>query len=1032
MMRRTCMIVVFLLALCWMTGEARADDIDIFLGGGSGTVDPNVLIIFDNSGSMSDWFQAPWYDPAVIYAGPYTTDMVYRRLYPWDRDRNPPGFPDIANWHAFRDSIADVLCETARNILLDNGHWENRMLGTSECGGVKIRILRHGNYLNFLVSNTEIEHEHYEQKLPVAQRVVTDLIESSGSARFGLMAFNEMDGGQIVFPIQDIDDTNRQTLIDSVNALTAWTWTPIAETLYEASLYFGGDESYFNGTGTYTSPIEHWCQSNYILLMTDGFCTMDTDVPIGDYDGDGLDPGDCISIGSPYQIGHQCTHYMDDVAQYMYENDFSDEIGEQNVKTYTIGYDIDYELLGLTAEKGGGFYYVANNAAQLSAAFQQAIAEILTRTSAFVSPVVPINHINRTYSGDRIYLALFAVRNGGFWPGNIKKYALATEDGDGYEMGDLLDANGNKATYDNGNIKDTAKSFWSAGYDGLDIELGGVHEKLQTRPTVRNIYTYLGASTDLTAASNAFTKANISAAMLSVPDDTEKDKVVDFVHGYDPYDDDLDGYTSEKREYILGDFLHSRPSVLFYNAATAVIYAGSNDGMLHAFSDTDGSELWAFMPPEFLPRLKGLHEDTHLYMLDSSPQIYFIDNDHDGDIEPGDGDKAYLMIGLRRGGNSYYILNITYPQSPTFVKVLDPAAAGYGELGQTWSVPTLGMVVIDLGGDGNMGGGNDIVKPVAFFGAGYDEAQDDEPPSGDSSGRGVYAIDIDTGDLFWSYTNADNASMNYSIPSRLSVLDMDGNGYMDRLYFGDTGGQLWRFDTSSIDTANWTGKVIFDANPGADASTGRKVLYEPDVIQEKDFEMVYFGTGDRAHPNDTTIVNRFYAVKDTNPASPYDENDLVDVTLDLLQDPGTSEADKETIRSDLNNSVGWYMKLNQNSGEKVLARPMVFGKVAYFSTFTPSTQVVVGDPCQMGDGTARLYAVHYLSATAIMNLDETNGEDLERSDRSEEIGSGIASGTIITIADQDAFGYTSVGGGVDKSDPPLETVILPVSWRQVF
>ena len=86
----------------------------------------------------------------------------------------------------------------------------------------------------------------------------------------------------------------------------------------------------------------------------------------------------------------------------------------------------------------------------------------------------------------------------------------------------------------------------------------------------------------------------------------------------------------------------------------------------------------------------------------------------------------------------------------------------------------------------------------------------------------------------------------------------------------------------------------------------------------------------------------------------------------------------------------------------------------------------------MGDGTARLYAVHYLDGTAVMNLDESNGDDLERSDRNEEIGSGIASGTIITIADQDAFGYTSVGGGVDKSDPPLPTVILPVSWRQAF
>ena len=36
--------------------------------------------------------------------------------------------------------------------------------------------------------------------------------------------------------------------------------------------------------------------------------------------------------------------------------------------------------------------------------------------------------------------------------------------------------------------------------------------------------------------------------------------------------------------------------------------------------------------------------------------------------------------------------------------------------------------------------------------------------------------------------------MKYSIPSDITRLDSDGDGKVDRLYVGDTGGRVWRFD----------------------------------------------------------------------------------------------------------------------------------------------------------------------------------------------------------------------------------------------
>jgi type IV pilus assembly protein PilY1 len=131
---------------------------------------------------------------------------------------------------------------------------------------------------------------------------------------------------------------------------------------------------------------------------------------------------------------------------------------------------------------------------------------------------------------------------------------------------------------------------------------------------------------------------------------------------------------------------------------------------------------------------------------------------------------------------------------------------------------------------------------------------------------------------------------------------------------------------------------------------------------------------------------------------------------------------------------GWYIKLDQNPGEKALSQPVVFYKVAYFTTFNP----VAGsgtDPCFVGEGVARLYAVDYTNASALFNFDLSNdsgGVVLNRSDRSEVIGTSIPSGVVITFRGSNAVGYIGVGGGVFT--PPLKKSknIVPISWKRVF
>jgi len=244
-----------------------------------------------------------------------------------------------------------------------------------------------------------------------------------------------------------------------------------------------------------------------------------------------------------------------------------------------------------------------------------------------------------------------------------------------------------------------------------------------------------------------------------------------------------------------------------------------------------------------------------------------------------------------------------------------------------------------------------------------------------------------------------------------------------------------RFDVGDPNPGSWTAKIIFDSNAPADGE--RKIFYPPDVTLENDdgnYEMLLFGTGDREHPKETTVFNRLYAIKDKDPTTPLTETHLVDVTLDLLQDPNTPLAEKASILQSLKEESGWLIQLDLNPGEKCLSIPVVFYGIAYYTTFSPT----VGDEtdiCFLGEGTSRLYAVKYKSGNAVFNLDLTNDEGgtvLSRNDRSMIVGATIPSGVIVTFIGGTSVGYVGVGGGVYRPRLFSDRSIFPVAWRIVF
>jgi type IV pilus assembly protein PilY1 len=1070
-------------------GTATGGDTDIF----QTILQPNVLVLFDTSGSMRCATEVDGYDPSVDHTTPLLKkdrEVVFARNHDCYGDHNYVSSSTsdkgkVTLEYVNYDSPND-LCSSNEGMVQKSdtkGYFyfdrdDGEFLSKEDYEGDDDEIKVFLPYATFSVdgSSTKYDYDYlnwifyYSTKAQrdalkamhddperralltryqAAQTVLRDLINDNPAVRFGIMKLQSDGGGEMV---ADIPST-LETINDAIdNELWPSGGTPLAEALEDCWDYYRDQISGHPFTQDY------WCRRNFVIVMTDGVPTYDANDLSSyikkDWDGDhGGTEANGWNGNEEDLYPNNGSDYLDDVAYYMQRNDAWPGLEDtQNVTTYTIGFHVKHGLLEDTADNGGGRYFTADSTKELNMAFRTIVQEILDISTSYTAPVVPVSHMQSTSSADKIYIALFKPTLSAFWKGNIKKFGIATTDnaGLGIETGDILDKTGALATSTTGVILDAATSYWSSASDGGETEAGGVGEVLLNRnlsANPRKIYTYVKEGKPLTHNQNAFTKGNskVTRVMLQVENEGEKDKLIDFVHGYDAYDDDGDGDTTDKRDWILGAFLHSRPEIVHYSSSRSVIFAGANDGMLHAFDDTTGQELWAFIPPALLPSLKDLTGTSLVYYVDGSPKVYSNDANKDGEINKADGDQAILVCGLRRGGWYYFALDVTDPDAPeipsgwmdwgNWVTDKDWQSTGligpdmtknsskhatstypYAEMGQSWSAPMIGKIN-DQGS----------AKDVFIIGGGYDSPnQDSASPGSDTMGRAIFVVDILTGDMVWKYSYDEDVNMSWSIPSDVTAIDTTDNGFIDRLYVGDMGGRLWRFNLKSLDPADWTAtpKILFNAS--ADG-TIRKIFYPVDVSLEEGYEMVFFGTGDRARPKEANVVDRIYAVKDRNPGSPLDETFLFDVTDDILQDPGYG-GDKVAVRNQILSGNGWYIRLEDNLGEKILAAPLVFFGTAYYTTFTP---IGIGDPCEFDEGVARLYALNYRTGEAVLNYDTTS-DAIGRSDRCMVIGTAIPSGLVMALIKGRPQAYIGIRGGILNPDIPSTSLVSRIFWRHQF
>jgi type IV pilus assembly protein PilY1 len=717
---------------------------------------------------------------------------------------------------------------------------------------------------------------------------------------------------------------------------------------------------------------------------------------------------------------------MSDLAEYLHRHDLDSAMaGLQNVTTYTIGFGVDLALgdttfLQATAQKGGGTYYPADNTATLQAALTDIVLEILETSTTYSTPTAPVNAFNRMQNLNDLYVSVFAPAVRAHWPGNLKKYKLVG--------GQLVDANGEPAVDpDTGFFTEESRSFWSDDVDGSRAQLGGAANELPAS-TSRKLYTNISGN-DLAANGNAVktTNSGITAAMLNAPD-AERDNVLNWARGLDLNDEDDDGATDDVR-HVMGDPLHVRPVTVIYGGTEAApdttLFVSTNDGYLHAVDADDGSELWAFIPTEMLGRLYDLYlnEPTspRSYGLDGEITVY-IAND-DGEAGISGGEQVILLFGMRRGGNTLYAVDVTNRSSPTVLWKLSNASSGFADLGQTWSPPA----VVDVNIDGT-------TYHAAIFGGGYDQNQDVSGYRTDTSGNAVYMVNALTGAKLWSAGKSTEhnlrlSAMTHSIPAGIRVLDIDQDKLADRMYAGDMGGRVWRFDLHN-------GKPVAEfADGGVLASLGaadlvspaladvRRFYATPDVARivsgKRTYLSINIGSGHREHPLDTATTDEFYALRDYKvydviATASYPDaivrEDLIDITSDL--DP--------EIPYD---AAGWRMGLDRSPGEKVLSEARTFANTVYFTSFSPGNST---DSCVPLAGLNRLYVVSVRDGSPITNLDgstEGEGENLTVDDRFRELSQGgiAPDPTILFVADDDdtSGDVTCIGESCESTDTPI-------------
>jgi type IV pilus assembly protein PilY1 len=413
--------------------------------------------------------------------------------------------------------------------------------------------------------------------------------------------------------------------------------------------------------------------------------------------------------------------------------------------------------------------------------------------------------------------------------------------------------------------------------------------------------------------------------------------LINFVRGQDLLDENGNGNRTETRGTVLGDIFHSAPALitppvppnlcdlgvstqcafslygsqLTPNGAVAYsawvtaqalrpqfVVVGANDGMFHAFNagnwvpgddpttpvietvhldNGTGREMWAFIPPDILPKLKRmvLNTNRHEFYVDGSAMVrdVWVDSSTNAGQKDVSEFHTLAVVGERQGGRSYFALDVTNPLLPAFRWMYPPAGDVHSLAdGQSWAdfapgAPPIGPVAVaDSTGPITVNGTKADEVWSVFLNGGYDANL--------VRGRSISALNVWTGAEMWRFAAADTSvssdlrSSLFPVAAPISMLDIGNNvnllstqdGLFDTAVVGDVMGQVWtlRFWNPGRDTNgdglfdNWYAARSFVEFKGAPLAQRNPFFQMAEAAADPTSGevRVYLGSGDRANIRD--------------------------------------------------------------------------------------------------------------------------------------------------------------------------------------
>jgi len=611
-------------------------------------------------------------------------------------------------------------------------------------------------------------------------------------------------------------------------------------------------------------------------------------------------------------------------------------------------------------------YYFAIDPSKLATDLETVFADILRSSSAAASVAASSSSLN---TDTAVYQASFNSEN---WSGDIRAFSIEADD----SVADTFD--------------------WSAAnvLDNLSVAAIGT----------RNIITSDAVSTDdqvdgelLSTTGKEFLwneldydqklalRQNLDATQV---DATTGELRVEYLRGDRSNEQTLTnpGGLFRERDSRLGDIINSNPQYIHkqnygyagleavsafstitdyndfratsvYQNRPPVVVVGANDGMLHGFNASTGAdagkELFAYVPSGIIDNLAELTQNgyTHRYYVDGSPRIA------DAWLGSSLGWKTLAVGTTGAGGERVFALDITDPENVTESQFLWEFS--HPDLGRTIQQPAI------------------VPMPNGQFTVVISSGYSDSAAVG---GGKIWVLNAATGRPIRTFSLPDSGQLG----SPLAV-DLNNDRIVDRIYVGDSDGQLWRIDTEGTDTSKWGVpkdlKKSNDLLPLFTAQSSQPITAPlTSAFNAKGEHMVYFGTGSFLRKGDDVVgmspdIQAFYGIIDDyySPES-LDRSDLLEQEI-LARVDEVSRTDEDgnplvidiglTFVSDnqLGDKKGWYIDLVWKSanggpgpqGERVTSRAVVRGDRVIFTSLIPSA-----DPCAAG-GNSWLYEVDALS-----------------------------------------------------------------------